>query len=128
MKALNIKKLQESFVGKVCTILTTTVNKVNFDNQQFSDFFTGIIESLDEDGVFSKHHITGCKNYYSWQYIVGILEEQVISESESESDIQYSETVDTHENDNQEPILSQNSSQYIDLDMIANLAAKANQK
>lgn len=115
MKAINIKKLQESFVGKVCTVLTTTVNKVSFSDQQFSDFFTGIIESLDEDGIFSKHHVTGCMSYYSWQYIVGILEEQVISESD----------IEIPEKKEEEPPLPESSSQYVDIDMLANLTSKA---
>lgn len=117
MKALTTKKLQETFLNKICTIITTTVNKTNFDDEQFSDFFTGLVESLDEDGVFIKHHITACKSFYAWNYIVGILEEQVIEQS----DPRYKEITEKIE-----PIIqakkTQNQSPYIDPELLMNLA------
>lgn len=82
MKNITIKKLQESFNGKICTILTKTVAKTNFQDQQFADFFTGLVESIDEDGIFTRHHITNCLNFYPMEQIVGILEEQVIMETD----------------------------------------------
>lgn len=82
MNKSTIQQLRNTFVGKVSTILTTTISKTNFQDQQFSDFFSVIIESIEEDGIFAKHYLTGCKNFYSWNYVVGILEEQVISEND----------------------------------------------
>ncbi len=70
------------FAGKVCSILTTTVAKTNFQDHQFADFFSVIIESIDEDGVFGRHLKTKCLNYYNWQYVVGIIEEQTIAEDD----------------------------------------------
>jgi len=84
MQPLTLKKLQETFVNKICTIITTTVSKMNFTDQQFADFFTGLVESLDDNGVFIRHHITGCKSFYTWNFIVGILEEQVLKEDDPE--------------------------------------------
>lgn len=81
MKPQNIKKLQV-FVGKVCTVLTTSVCKQNFTDVQFPDFFVGLIDSIDEDGIFSKHPLTGCVNFYSWNYVVAVFQEQVIEEND----------------------------------------------
>jgi len=81
MKAQNLKKLQV-FVGKVCTVLTSTVCKQNFTDVQFPDFFVGVVESIDEDGIFSKHPLTGCLSFYSWSHVVAILQEQVIEETD----------------------------------------------
>ena len=81
MKAQNIKKLQ-TFIGKVCTVLTSSVCKSNFTDVQFPDFFVGVIDSIDEDGVFSRHPLTGCTNFYSWQHVVAIFQEQVIEETD----------------------------------------------
>ena len=81
MKAQNVKKLQV-FVGKVCTVLTTSVCKQNFTDVQFPDFFVGVIDSIDEDGIFSKHPLTSCINFYSWNYVVAIFQEQVIEETD----------------------------------------------
>ena len=128
MKTLTIKRLQDNFVGKVCTILTTTIAKTNFQDTQFADFFTGIIESLDDDGIFAKHHITGCKNFYTWNHVVGLLEEQVIEESNPKFKEIMEEVKKTPAD--QQNIVSvdpqaSNSSPYIDPDFMAKLAKKA---
>lgn len=81
MKAQTVKKLQV-FVGKVCTVLTNSVCKQNFTDVQFPDFFVGLIESIDEDGIFSKHPLTGCLNFYSWIHVVAVFQEQVIEEND----------------------------------------------
>jgi hypothetical protein len=84
MKITTIKRLQDQFNGKICTVLTIGVNKSNFSDPQFSDFFTGFIETIEEDGIWTRHHLSGCKNFFPMQYIVGLLEEQVIEESNPE--------------------------------------------
>lgn len=121
-------KLNEMFKGKVCTILTTTIAKTNFQDQQFSDFFTGIIELIDEDGILTKHHMTGCINYYNWLHVVGILEEQVVTED----DPKYEEIMREIKNapiENQKAIVpvDPNSlgSQFIDAETMASLASQA---
>lgn len=130
MKTLTIKRLQENFVGKVCTILTTTIAKTNFHDTQFSDFFTGIIESLDDDGIFARHHMTGCKNFYTWNHVVGLLEEQVIEETNPKFQEIIEEIRKTPPN--QQAIVpvdpkASNSNPYIDPDFMANIIKKANE-
>ena len=126
MKALTVKRLQEAFAGKVCTILTSTVAKTNFQDQQFSDFFTGIIETIDEDGIFAKHHMTGCRNYYTWPHVVGVLEEQVIDQSNPEYENIMKE-IKKAPPENQMSIVpvDPNASPYIDPDLMAKLAMQA---
>lgn len=126
MKALTAKKLQEAFVGKVCTILTSTVAKTNFQDQQFSDFFTAIIESVDEDGIFAKHHMTGCRNFYNWLHVVGILEEQVVQQGTPEYD-QIMQEIKKAPAENQQSIVpvDPNASPYINPDLMSNLAKQA---
>jgi hypothetical protein len=84
MKISTIKKMQEMFLGKICTVLTVTVSKTDFHDTQFADFFTGFMEWIDEDGIITRHHITGCKNFYPISSVVAIMEEQVIEESNPE--------------------------------------------
>jgi len=84
MKLTTIKKLQDRFVGKICTILTSPIPKQNFSDTQFSDFFTCVIDSLDEDGIFATHPTTGCKNFYNLTNVLGIVEEQVFYEDNPE--------------------------------------------
>lgn len=126
MKILTVKKLQDAFVGKVCTILTSTVAKTNFQDQQFSDFFTAIIETIDEDGIFAKHHMTGCRNYYTWQNIVGILEEQVIQQDDPKYE-EIMREVKKAPVENQQTIIpvDPNASPFVNPEMMASLAKQA---
>lgn len=126
MKALTVKKLQDAFVGKVCTILTTTVAKTNFQDQQFSDFFTGIIEVIDEDGIFAKHLMTGCRNYYTWQHIVSVLEEQVVQQDNPEYENILKEVRKAPpENATSIVPVDPQASPFVDADLMAKLAAQA---
>jgi hypothetical protein len=126
MKALTVKKLQEAFVGKVCTILTSTVAKSDFKDQQFSDFFTAIVESLDEDGIFAKHLMTGCRNYYTWPHIVGILEEQVVQQNNPEYENILKEVKKAPpENAMSIVPVDPNASPFVDPDLMASLAMQA---
>lgn len=123
MNSTTIKKLQNCFCGKICTILTKTIAKTNFQDQQFADFFTGIVESIEEEGVFTKHHITGCLSFFSFQHVVGILEEQVILET----DPSYKEILEEVKNppkENKQEILK-NDSKFINPDFMAVLAQNA---
>ena len=84
MKILTVKKLQDRFRGKICTVLTRSVAKSSFTDPQFSDFFTGVVDEIDDDGVFTTHTLTGCKNFFNMNDIVGIMEEQVVNEGSPE--------------------------------------------
>lgn len=125
MKITNIKKLQELFIGKVCTILTMGIAKNNFADQQFADFFTGIVEFIDEDCVITHHPLNKCRNFYSMQYIVGILEEQFISES----DPAYEKVVEEIKNSQQPKSgiieVDPNNSPFINHETLAELQKQA---
>jgi hypothetical protein len=128
MKTLTVKKLQ-GFVGHVCTILTNSVCKRDFTDTQFPDFFLGIVESIDEDGVFSTHPITGCKNFYSWPHIVGIFQEQVIEETNPEYKqiVEEAKKVPQQQQPNIFPleIDPKKQSPFVNPDMMAELAKQA---
>lgn len=124
MKHTTIKKLQELFVGRVCTILTVRSAKQNFQDEQFPDFFTAQIDSLDEDGVFAKHYITGCSNFYSWPHIISIFEEQVIQEDNPQYENIMKEVQKTPA-EQQVDIVPVNNSPFVNPDSMASLAQKA---
>lgn len=77
MKAATLKKLRDYFEGRVCSILVMPVPR-SFDDRQFADYFVGQINSIDEDGIWTTHAITECKNFYSLDKVVAIVEEQVL--------------------------------------------------
>lgn len=84
MKLSTLKKLQTSFEGKICTVLTLATCKGPIGDNQFPDFFTGIIESIDDDGILMRHAISNCLNFFAMAYIVEIIEEQVLYENNPE--------------------------------------------
>lgn len=77
MKASAIKKIRDYFQGRVCSILVTPVPR-SFDDRQFADYFVGQINSIDEDGIWTTHAITECRNFYALDKVVAIIEEQVL--------------------------------------------------
>jgi hypothetical protein len=67
------------FKGKPCTISTVEIN-FRFKEQQMMDYFMGIVETIDEHGIWIVHPITKCRSYVFLNYIVSISEEQVLYE------------------------------------------------
>ena len=76
MNKLTIQNLNY-FVNKICTIFVVGIQR-QFDAQQFNDYFIGRVDSINEDGIMTTHPITGCKNYYGMNNVVGICEEQFL--------------------------------------------------
>lgn len=120
-----VKKLNETFKGKICTVLTVGISKINFNDIQFADFFTGFIESIDEDGVWTRHHLSGCKNFYPMAFVVGIMEEQVVEETDPE----YKKIIEKVEKtpEQNKPFVQPydvNNSPFVNPEMLAALAKK----
>lgn len=122
MKITTVKRMQECFAGKVCTVMTRSSCKSNFTEAQFTDYFTGIVESLDEDGLFVRHHITGCKSFFPMDGVVAILEEQTVTQD----DPNFKKVAEEFDK-----VVSQskprptNPSPYVDQDLLASLAKQA---
>ncbi len=119
MKNSTIKKLADTFTGKLCTVLTSPLAKNNFSDPQFADFFTGIIDSVDEDGIFTTHTLTGCKNFYFLKDVVGIIEEQVLDENNPTHKKIINDMFQAKEKQNNP---STNQSKFINIDNLADLA------
>ena len=122
---MNYKKLHEQFAGKVCTILTSGIAKNNFGDQQFADFFTGIVDSIEQDGIYTRHPLTGYKNFYVMSHVIGIIEEQFIAED----DPQYEKVIEEMKNSSQKSSgimeVDPNNSPFIDPIALASLQKQA---
>lgn len=126
MKPHTIKRLQH-FEGKVCSILTSSVAKSNFNDTQFSDFFVCIVEEVSEDGVFGRHPMTSCLSFFSWPQIVGIFQEQVIDQTDPQYENILAEIkkAPPEQQANIVPVNPAASSPYVDPDVMASLAEQA---
>lgn len=117
------------FIGQVCSILTVSVAKQNFNDIQFNDFFVGIIEDITDDGVFARHPMTGCMSFYSWPHVVGIFQEQVVSADDPKYDEIVSEIkkAPPEQQVNIVPVNPTNSNElYLNPEDLAKLSKEAN--
>lgn len=78
------------FVGKVCSVFTNTINrdfhKENPKNfvQQNVNYFVGVVENIDSQGVMITQLQTGFKSYFFLNNIVAICEEEVLDPSKEQ--------------------------------------------
>lgn len=78
------------FVGKLCSVFTTPTNRdFKLENpktfpEPIYQYFIGVVEAIDTEGIFLTQASTGCKSYFNLNNIIGICEEQVISEADPE--------------------------------------------
>ena len=119
MKQSTLKKMSENFLGKICTILTNPVAKHNFSDPQFADFFTGVVDFIDDDGIFTTHTLTGCKNFYRFDKIIGILEEQVLNDKNPEHQKIITDMIKSKEKQTNG---ATNNSEFINIDELSDLA------
>lgn len=71
------------FINKVCTVATVQIN-FRYNVEQMLDYFSGVIEEIDEHGILMYHPLTKCKNYILLEHVVSISEEQVLYEDDPE--------------------------------------------
>ncbi|RTK96615.1 MAG: hypothetical protein EKK64_03255 [Neisseriaceae bacterium] len=128
MKLTTIKKLQQ-LTNKVCSVLTTSVAKGNFTDNQFADFFVGIVDEINEDGVWLRHPMTNCLSFFSINHVVAVLEEQVIDQKDEKYEEILTEVkkAPPEQQVNIIPvdIQNKNNSPYIDPDIMENLSNQA---
>lgn len=115
------------FVGKVCTVTTVGIN-FKFQYEQMLDYFSGKIESIDNDGIVMIHNTTKCSNYIFLKYVVSIAEEQVLYEDNPE----HAELIKEYEKE--KPITAKKmkipeeipNSPYVDPSALQQMLKKAN--
>lgn len=127
MKISTIKKLSNLFAGKVVTIITLGTNKPNIPDAQFSDFYTGVLEEMDEDGIILTHLITACKSFFALSGVVAIMEEQVLDENNPENKEEIQKIKDHYKNKQQmkeleAPSFSNENSDFNDIEGLDKLA------
>ncbi len=71
------------FKDKAVTILTVQTN-FRFKEEQMHDYYTGIVENIDEHGIWIVHSVTKCRSYVLFQHIVSVTEEQMLYEDNPE--------------------------------------------
>jgi len=78
------RKSIQSFVGSVCTIFTTPINR-NYKEEnpqqypmQLYNYFMGVIEKADENGVYLRQVAEDLMGFFFYEHIIGIAQEKVL--------------------------------------------------
>jgi len=106
------------FVNKACTIITGPINR-SFSEKQLQDYFIGIVEAVSKDGIWTRHPITGCKNFYCMSNIIAICEEQIVKDPKI---IEKYKEAKKEINTQEAP-----TSPYIDYEVLAKLSQQSKQ-
>lgn len=104
------------FLGKVCTIITVATAR-GFTEQQFADYFLGIIEEINEFGIVVIHPITKCKGFYNHSHVIGIIEEQVFHPENEEEAAALRKKIESLPRNE----LQNNDSKFLDIDSLTKL-------
>jgi len=78
-----MKEYFKYFVGKAVTITTVQIN-FRFKEEAMADYFHGILEIIDEKGMWLLHPITKTRTFVLYTYIVSVSEEQMLFEDDPE--------------------------------------------
>jgi hypothetical protein len=74
-----MKEYFKYFVGKAVTITTVQIN-FRFKEEAMADYFSGILEIIDEKGLWLLHLATKSRTFILYSYVVSITEEQMLFE------------------------------------------------
>jgi len=78
-----MKEYFKYFVGKAVTVTTVQIN-FRFKEEAMADYFTGILEIIDEKGMWLLHPITKSRTFILYTYVVSVTEEQMLFEDNPE--------------------------------------------
>lgn len=83
--SFNSKTIQnlQYFVGKVCTVFTTPINR-NFDELRSREHFVVDIQEITVDGIWGKHPYRKTFSFFPMEYVVLVQEEQVLDPTNPE--------------------------------------------
>jgi len=125
------------FVGKICTIFTAPINR-EFNERQNVDYFVGRVDGFDDKGILMSHVISNCKNYYFFNNVISIAEEQmvdsddpVVKDYESIKEQKKNQNPPSKKQPQPQPQPTQyheeevNDSPFVDIAAISDLAKKA---
>ena len=117
------------FRGKVCSIFTHPTNR-NFKEEnpktyleQNIMYFVGVLEEVDEYGIFVTQIQTGLKSYFFLNSIIGICEEEVLDPS-NEKDAKVINAVKEKDKEIREMVSkyeSKETSGFLNIDQLAAL-------
>jgi len=83
MNPRTIEHLQY-FIGKVCSIVTTSMNR-SFDEKISREHFVVIIQEIDSDGIWGTHpYNPSLVSFFNIEHLISIHQEEVIDPSNPE--------------------------------------------
>jgi hypothetical protein len=118
---MNIKKLKKTFLGKICTIFTTPTNRdYKTENPKtypkpLYTYFMGLIEDIDDDGLYTTQPTTGLSSFFPWPNMIGIAQEELL-DPEDENDAEVIENIKSEYKEKIKTIPALKDGQYVDVE------------
>lgn len=83
IKSRTLEKLNH-FVGKVCSIMTTPINR-NFDERVAREHFVILVSEINADGIWGTHpYNSDLMNFFRMENVVSIHQEEVLDPNNPE--------------------------------------------
>jgi hypothetical protein len=84
MNSKTISKMQDRYIGKICSIISSAMNR-DFEEKICREHFVVRVKEIDMDGVWGVHPFnTDMFSFFSMNHIISIHEEFEINENDPE--------------------------------------------
>ena len=131
MKPYPTKELQY-FVGKICSVFTTRSHR-ELTAEEACNYFLGVVESIDEYGIFLAQISKGLKVFIMKDQIIAIAEEEVLDPGNSQDAEEIKRSMENMEKMQkqaaeleQSRLLALKKSPFIDAEAMKKIAADLN--
>jgi hypothetical protein len=124
---MDIKKLKKIFLGKICTIFTSPTNRdYKSENPKtypkpLYTYFVGLIEDIDDWGIYTAQATTGLPSFFLWTNVVGIAQEELL-DPENEKDAEVIENIKSEYKEKIKTIPALKDGQYVDIENLDNIS------
>jgi len=124
---MDIDKLKNIFLGKVCTIFTTTTNRdYKTENpktypEPLYTYFVGAISDIDKGGIYTTQVTTGLSSFFTWDNIVGIAQEEVLH-PENKKDAEVIDNIKSEYKEKLKTIPALKDGQYVDVENLDDIS------
>jgi len=124
---MDINKLKKIFLGKICTIFTTPINRdYKAENpttypKPLYTYFVGLIEDIDDGGVYTTQPTTGLPSFFLWSNTVGLAQEELL-DPENKEDAKVIEGIKSEYKEKIKTIPNLKDGQYVDVENLDNIS------
>lgn len=124
---MDINKLKKIFIGKICTIFTNPINRdYKSENPKtypkpLYTYFVGLIEDIDDCGIYTTQIATGLTSFFLWTNVVGIAQEELL-DPKNKKDAEVIENIKSEYKEKIKTIPALKDGLYVDIENLDNIS------